>query len=86
MMKTYNKESALTPRLLRRREVEARTGLSRSSIYARMGAGTFPPAVGLGGRCVCWVESEVDAWVKERIEARAPRTAARAAVSAAIES
>lgn len=83
MKKSYKAE-ALSPRLLRRREVEARTGLSRSSIYARMGEGTFPLAVGLGGRSVCWVESEVAAWVEERIKARASRPAARAAVPAAV--
>ena len=31
--------------LLPRREVERRTGLSRSSIYARMKLGTFPRPV-----------------------------------------
>jgi prophage regulatory protein len=62
-----------TPRLLRRREVEARTGLSRSSIYARMAAGTFPLAVDLGGRAVAWMENEVETWVLARIAARVPR-------------
>jgi len=67
---------AKAPRLLRRREVEARTGLSRSSIYARMAAGSFPVAVDLGGRAVAWMENEVDGWVLERIAARLPRAEA----------
>jgi prophage regulatory protein len=28
--------------ILRRKQVQARTGLSRSTIYARIAAGTFP--------------------------------------------
>lgn len=55
------------PRLLRRREVESRTGLSRSSIYARMALKTFPASIDLGGRAVAWREDEVDKWVMERI-------------------
>jgi len=73
MKKVYNKEEAMAPRLLRRREVEARTGLSRSSIYARMALGTFPLAVGLGGRAVSWVENEIDGWILARIAARSAR-------------
>lgn len=67
------------PRLLRRREVEARTGLSRSGIYARMAEGTFPATVDLGGRSVAWLENEVDAWVQTRIAARLTRAKARSA-------
>lgn len=55
------------PRLLRRREVESRTGLSRSSIYARMGLKTFPASIDLGGRAVAWTEDSVDEWVLARI-------------------
>jgi len=57
------------PRLciLRRREVEARTGLSRSTIYLRCSQKTFPTPIQLGGRAVGWVESEIDAWLQEQI-------------------
>lgn len=79
MKKVYSKEVAMAPRLLRRREVEARTGLSRSSIYARMALGTFPLAVDLGGRAVAWVENEIDGWCLERIAARAARPETMAA-------
>jgi prophage regulatory protein len=58
------------PCLLRRPDVERRTGYSRSSIYAMMEAGDFPRPVKLGPRAVAWVESEVDAWISARIEAR----------------
>lgn len=55
--------------LLRRPEVERRTSLKRSTIYARMKEGTFPKPVSLG-RTVAWVEAEVDAWITARIKAR----------------
>jgi len=37
--------------ILRRKQVEARTGLSRSTIYARIKAGTFPGASVAGPAC-----------------------------------
>lgn len=56
-------------RILRRKQVESRTGLSRSTIYARIAEGLFPRPIDLGGgRAVGWVESEIDAWLQARIE------------------
>ncbi len=49
--------------LIRRSEVERRSGLSRSQIYKRMSAGTFPPSVQLGVRMVGWYEDEIDGWL-----------------------
>ena len=54
-------------RILRLPEVVARTGLSRSTIYARLEQGRFPRPVALGGRAVGWIESEIDEWIRERI-------------------
>ena len=54
--------------ILRRKQVQARTGLSRSTIYARIAAGTFPRPIDLGGgRAVGWIEGEVEAWLRTRI-------------------
>lgn len=55
--------------LLRRPEVERRTGLKRSTIYSRMKEGSFPQSVSLG-RSVAWVAEEIDAWIEERIAQR----------------
>lgn len=56
--------------ILRRKQVEARTGLSRSTIYARIAEGNFPRPIDLGGgRAVGWVETEIDSWLKSRINA-----------------
>ena len=58
-------------RIIRRPEVESITGLGRSVIYDKMADGTFPHSVPIHGRCVGWVESEIQTWVSERIiEAR----------------
>ncbi len=54
-------------RLLRLPDVEARTGLKKSAIYAGMKAGTFPSCIKLGPRAAAWPSSAVDAWIAERI-------------------
>ncbi len=54
--------------ILRRKQVEARTGLSRSTIYAFIAEGIFPKPINLGNRAVGWVEAEIDAWLKSCIE------------------
>lgn len=54
--------------ILRRKQVEARTGLSRSTIYHRVSEGTFPKPVNLGARAVGWLESEIDGWLASRVE------------------
>ena len=57
-------------RILRLPEVMARTGLSRTTIYEWRVAGRFPQAVPLGTRNVGWIESELEAWIRERIAGR----------------
>jgi prophage regulatory protein len=56
-----------TFRFLRLPEVRRITGLSKSSIYARIAEGTFPAPVPLGGKAVGWIEAEVNQWVYDRI-------------------
>jgi len=56
--------------LLRLPEVRRRTGLSRSEIYRRMAAGTFPCSVPLAIRSVGWIEHEIAGWLQDRIAAR----------------
>jgi prophage regulatory protein len=52
--------------LLRRPEVEARTGLSRSTLYDWMKRGEFPQPVRLGARIVAWRECDVTEWLESR--------------------
>lgn len=56
--------------LLRRPDVERITGLSRSSIYAKMKTGEFPQSIPLTGRIVAWLQSEILEWVQSKIEIR----------------
>jgi prophage regulatory protein len=52
---------------LRRKQVEARTGLSRSTIYQYVKDGYFPKPVPLGPRAVGWLESDVSEWIAARV-------------------
>ena len=56
----------MTNRILRRPEVEHRTGLSRSAIYELMSRGEFPRQVRLSARAVGWTEASIDEWLESR--------------------
>lgn len=56
-------------RLLRRPLVQEMTGLSRSSIYAKMADGSFPRPVQIGARAVAWKESDILNWMQQLPEA-----------------
>lgn len=59
-------------RLLRDKEVEVKTGISRSPRYRLMAEGKFPKSVHLypGSRAVGWVEAEIDEWIEARLAER----------------
>ncbi len=56
-----------TRTILRRRQVEAACGYSRSTIYLRISQGLLPQPVRLGPRAVGWPSDEVDAINAARI-------------------
>lgn len=58
-------------RLLRLHQVMDMTGLGRTKIYALQAEGSFPMRVHITPCCVAWVEHEIQAWISERIAARA---------------
>lgn len=62
--------TSIPSRLLRRPEVQALTGLARSTIYDGMAAGTFPAPVRLSSRSVAWRLEDVRAWIESRPCAR----------------
>lgn len=70
---------AQAPRLIRRPEVLERVGLSSSTLYEMTAAGEFPAPIPIGRQAVAWLDSEVDAWIKQRIELRDSRQRKRAA-------
>lgn len=55
-------------RLIKLPEVCNAVGLSRSVIYARIQAGTFPSPIKLG-KTSTWVEAEVQQWIAAQIAA-----------------
>lgn len=59
-------------RAIKRPQVQQETGLSRSTIYAKINPHssqydpTFPKPIKLGVRSIAWIESEVQAWISSR--------------------
>jgi len=53
-------------RMLRRKEVEYKTGLSRATIYRLMRIDHFPQCSRIGLRAVAWDEQEIDTWLNKR--------------------
>jgi len=58
--------------LLTRKEVLAKTKLSRTTLFKLEQAGDFPKHFMLTPRCAAWFEDEVDAWLLHRSEASLP--------------
>jgi prophage regulatory protein len=61
-------------RILRRRQVQERTGLARSTLYLYMKNGDFPKPCRLGPQTVGWLESEINAWIEDRMQGRPTRS------------
>lgn len=51
-------------RMLRRKEVELKTGLAKTTIYRLMQQGLFPKNYSVGIRAVAWNEQEIDDWLQ----------------------
>ncbi len=52
--------------ILRRKQVEQMTGLSRSTIYQWIKNGYFPAPFTLGRRSVGWEMAEIQDWIQQR--------------------
>jgi prophage regulatory protein len=57
--------------ILRLKQVQEETGLSRSSIYRGVQAGTFPSPISLGLRAVGWRRGCIDVWLADPVGYRA---------------
>ncbi|MCK8787689.1 AlpA family transcriptional regulator [Roseomonas sp. NAR14] len=68
----------MSERLLRLEDVTDRVGLGRSTIYRRMGAGTFPRPMQLGGGVVRWRETDIETWLSALTAERRPEPTAGA--------
>lgn len=58
-------------RILRRAEVEAKTGFKRAHIYQLVKDGKFPKPLRLGIRAVGWDSVEIEQWIADRLRERA---------------
>lgn len=55
--------------LLRLPRVISMTGMSKSTIYARISEGTFPKQISIGPRSVAWVDYDIQKWIAEQVSA-----------------
>ena len=62
-------------KIIRLKQVVAETGISRSSIYRGIKAGTFPNLVPLGARAVGWRRGDIDAWLANPLDYRSQEVA-----------
>ncbi|WEX12855.1 AlpA family phage regulatory protein [Pseudomonas sp. G11] len=57
--------------IMRREEVERKTGFKRAHIYNLMKEGKFPRAKRIGLRAVGWDSLEIEQWITERLAQQA---------------
>jgi prophage regulatory protein len=57
-------------RIIRKPELLSKIGLADATIWRLERAGKFPRRIKLGGNSVGWFESEIDAWLTQKAEAR----------------
>ncbi len=58
-------------RILRIREVQHVTGLSRTTIYEKMSKKTFPAQVKLAAHTVGWRERDIEKWMETLVPVEA---------------
>ena len=57
-------------KILRRQQVQEKTGIGRTQLYELMAKGKFPNSIKLGGsRSVGWLENSIDEWIEAQIAA-----------------
>jgi len=69
---SYSITNQTHPRLIRKPEVLALTGLSKSTLHNRINDGLFTPPISLGARAIAFVESEVEAVIRAMIAEQQP--------------
>ena len=57
----------MTESFLRLPKVKQLTGFGRSQIYLLIKQGKFPKQIQISPRSVAWLESELEAWMEDRI-------------------
>ena len=76
----------MTERFISVAEVLDRVGFSRTHLYRKINAGSFPRPVPLGPQKVAFLESEIVEWMEERLRARAQNEGVEARRERAVRS
>ena len=63
----FTRKKKMQTKFLRLNQVQDRTGLPRSTIYAYVVDGTFPTPINIGERSVAWLETDIEQWMSEKI-------------------
>ncbi|MBP8813533.1 MAG: AlpA family phage regulatory protein [Laribacter sp.] len=61
--------------MMRLPDVVRATGLSKTTLYARIKEGSFPASVPLGGKAVGWPSDQVEAWIADLLASAAEKGA-----------
>ncbi len=62
----------MSKKLLRLDETIKKTGIPKSSIYAKLARNEFPKPIKLGIRSIAFIEEEINRWIEERIKDSRP--------------
>ncbi|MGY1917389.1 AlpA family transcriptional regulator [Pseudomonas tolaasii] len=62
-----NSQHCLERHIMRRDEVERKTGFKRAHIYNLMKEGKFPQVKRISMRAVGWDSQEIEQWIVERL-------------------
>lgn len=62
-------------RIVRLKTVLDRTGLSRATVYRKIGEGTFPRQIRISVHGAGWRESAINQWIENPVAYRASDTA-----------
>lgn len=68
---TEANQPSVVRHIMRREEVERKTGFKRAHIYNLMKEGKFPQAKRIGLRAVGWDSLEIEQWITERLAQQA---------------
>ena len=56
-------------KFLNRSQVIEKTSLSKTALYALINQGNFPKPVLISTKRKAWLQSDVDDWIQERVDA-----------------
>jgi prophage regulatory protein len=64
-----HKAGKIMENIFKLRELCARIQLSKSTVYLEIQRGNFPPPIKLTQKTNAWLESDIDTWLKAKIDA-----------------